>query len=304
MAARAARAALAHELRDAHVGYLALGRRRTRLGLALRGGEVLLGHLRVVGVYQRSGLSESSPRLASAAVGLAGRVPRRHPRYQNATPPSARAAPRWPAVRQAEAPSNGMARFVMWRLRRACSRRHGQRCVPEGARATAASRPGPRRGASRLPAASARGDGPLPGRPGTPGHLPRGGPRAQSAWGGVAPQRRERVRGLPRLRDPLPRLRPRSLRRVRERAPCGLLLQGQRNLSVVQRPPHARHGSAPGRSSVPARSGHPQWVLSLPFQVRFLLARRGALRRAVLKIFLRAPGNAGRQASGAGAAAP
>ena len=47
-----------------------------------------------------------------------------------------------------------------------------------------------------------------------------------------------------------------------------------------------------------------QWVLSLPFQVRFLLARRGALRRAVLKIFLRAPGNAGRQASGAGAAAP
>ena len=31
-----------------------------------------------------------------------------------------------------------------------------------------------------------------------------------------------------------------------------------------------------------------QWVLSLPFRVRFLLARRGALRREVLGIFLRA----------------
>ena len=38
----------------------------------------------------------------------------------------------------------------------------------------------------------------------------------------------------------------------------------------------------------PLEVGTRRWVLSLPFQLRFLLARRGGLRREVLRVFLRA----------------
>ena len=55
----------------------------------------------------------------------------------------------------------------------------------------------------------------------------------------------------------------------------------------------------------PLEVGTRQWVLSLPFQLRWLLARRGGLRREVLRVFLRAitACSAGRRVSGAGAVA-
>jgi hypothetical protein len=60
--------------------------------------------------------------------------------------------------------------------------------------------------------------------------------------------------------------------------------------SVRPEPGPLRH---PRRAQVPGGArrlevGVRQWVLSLPFQVRWLLARRSPLRRAMLKIFPRA----------------
>jgi hypothetical protein len=98
-------------------------------------------------------------------------------------------------------------------------------------------------------------------RPSSP--MPRGRSRRRSrpAVG------RGRLPRLPPLRHPRPRLRPHPLRRVRRRAPRGLLLQGSRRLPLLQRPSHGGGGRPPADHVLPPLPVR-QWVLSLPKRIR------------------------------------
>jgi hypothetical protein len=100
-----------------------------------------------------------------------------------------------------------------------------------------------------LRAPASREDAPAPHSRPAPGELarnpkPRRAARFDARRGGVS--------GVCPLRHPLLRLREGELHRLRPRLPGRLLLQGQRSLPVLHRPPHVPDGRAPRRPRHPA----------------------------------------------------
>ena len=99
--------------------------------------------------------------------------------------------------------------------------------------------------------------------------------------------RRTRAALVPRVRCTGPRLLAGALRQLRRGPRCSVLLQRSRVLQLLRRAPDGGHRRASGRSCaapVPIR----QWVLSLPFALRYRLAYDARLVRDVLQIFISA----------------
>jgi hypothetical protein len=129
-----------------------------------------------------------------------------------------------------------------------CRSAHGRR----GHRVSRANPPPPARrprGVPPLRAASAREDAAPQGRlrePRALAHLARSGRAARAGL------RRGGTPRLSRVRTALLRIRPRCLHDVPHGLRRGLLLQGPRRVSVLQRPPHGTDRRTPRRSRHPA----------------------------------------------------